>query len=168
MASFAVATMTAVAIGMQLARAAGPQDVSHPAPPSGRWTGDAVAVQSGACKFDNARRSKRDVILVLDIDADGNIRAHEEPPHAASAAPDRKPALPPWEGKVEASGRVVLDAQRIAVCAGEQRTYPVRYQGSFKRRGNRWELKLKGTHTTCPSLGCEFINFYQVRSPGRS
>ena len=134
-------------------------------PLEGRWEGDQVIMQVGACSIDGAGRKKSRVIVVLTRDPNGSFRVQQTdaaPPPQTLPPPDDD-ALSEWHAKIGRDGKLTIDAEGRATCGVEERTYRVRYEGRIKQRGNGWELQLRGTETVCPRARCEFFRHYKLR-----
>jgi hypothetical protein len=132
---------------------------------SGEWRGDVVVTKGADCSpNDNGRghafvESPR-VRLILMVSADGDVAAGE-----SSGAKDATPEMR-WRGRIDSDMRVTLEAPGEMLCGNDRhparelgppeerssaaiRPYVIRYAGTITRRGNGWQLDVRGDDQPC-------------------
>jgi hypothetical protein len=124
-------------------------------PPSssldGVWEGPRKRTPVGAC----SNRGPRDTTITFWTESDGTLHGRFTVAGGAPGEMDLKGAV--------AGEDIVIEAPRVATCAGDQRRYTVTLKGGVRTSADgKRVLKLAGFDSACAALGCSFRDEYTL------
>jgi len=109
--------------------------------------------QEGACKMDGRAVEMR---VFLQVKRNGELKAR------VGRGSDFTRPDSPWEGTVEAAGRVRVSTKQFSSCKGVSREYTLELEGTVAQKEGRAVLSLKGVDQACPAMRCVFLRTYML------
>ena len=118
---------------------------------AGEWRGDRTLVKDGLCGMAGSAEEFR---LVIEVDADGSIRAGIPSPDASGHAELD------WRGSIKPNLTLSIDAAVHGSCRGQARDYRLALKGKVTEKNGKLRLELAGNDSSCPVIGCSVKQVY--------
>ena len=110
---------------------------------SGRWEGEQILLEHGACSIGQEGRVSARIRLQLTVSSDGSFSARAFMDGRKEPTPDT------WTGQIDSGLGVTVTAPSTTYCRQQERQYTKTFTGTLTQKKGKYELRSPPGRRSC-------------------